>query len=77
MSQSSFNVSSKLGGPTHNYKQLDDKKMEKINKSVYKMIHEKIALDCALSTIQACMDAFKSCSHATIFIIDKGLQLLV
>jgi len=41
------------------------------------MIHAKFSLDCALSIIKSCKDAFKHANRVTLFIVDSVMQAIL
>lgn len=49
---------------------FDMNKIEKINKHVFQMMNAKQSLDCALSILKACKEAFKSATRCTLFVVD-------
>jgi hypothetical protein len=75
-SNSSFNFSSKLDGSTTKGGTgvAVGKRIEEINKFVLKMIQAKAPVECALATLRACKEAFRSYSRVTLFIFDTTLQ---
>ena len=70
-SEYNFSVSMSQGG--FGNIQMDMNKVEKINKHVQWMMVSKSALDCALSIIRACKEAFKNISRVTLFFVDPYL----
>jgi hypothetical protein len=55
----------------------DGSKIEKINHHVQQMIHAKFPIDCALSIIKSCKDAFKHANRVTLFFVDSVMQAIM